>query len=42
MRGSKYVGISGARASGDSLNLRVLRDGVEMDMELILGARPDS
>jgi len=27
---------------GDSLYLRVLRDGVEMDVELILGTRPDS
>ena len=26
---------------GDPLNLRVLRDGVEMDFELILGTRPD-
>jgi S1-C subfamily serine protease len=26
---------------GDPLNLRVLRDGVEMDVELILGTRPD-
>ena len=26
---------------GDQLNLRVLRDGVEMDVELILGTRPD-
>ncbi len=27
---------------GNPLNLRVLRDGVEMDVELILGTRPDS
>ena len=26
---------------GDTLNLRVLRDGVEMDVELVLGTRPD-
>ncbi|GAH68379.1 unnamed protein product, partial [marine sediment metagenome] len=26
---------------GNPLNLRVLRDGVEMDVELILGTRPD-
>jgi hypothetical protein len=27
---------------GNPLNLRVLREGVEMDVELILGTRPDS
>ena len=27
---------------GDPLNLRILRGGVEMDVELILGTRPDS
>jgi len=37
---TELAGLVLARQAGDEVNLRVVRDGVEVDIGAVLGARP--